>query len=273
MGNKKTEWAKNFLNDLIAKKNPRTHEICLNNELLEDDKIISGFNFVYKLINDYEKSLKEDSSAEKANDFSAGAEFDGFPFDENTVTLSQLVEKINSYKNFTISGGQIRAWLMYHGLIMYYNSGSKTMPTALGNEYGLKTEERTGENTTYTVTTYNVTAQEYVLSNIEEIITFSSGIIEKKEEKKQGQTIKQSYFDSKRKIDNKKRNEYNLYNYCSNINRAENKELPKSAKKQNPNLKSQNSDQNTLPCKIHIPDQDKKLTCDDCKVSRRGECS
>ena len=99
-----------------------------------------------------------------------------FKISNTPIRISELVEKLNAVIDTEamkkISTTAITSWLLEKGFLqeVMNEAGKKSrLPTPIGGEIGLTTEERRTMQGTFTVVLYNADAQAFVIDNLDSI--------------------------------------------------------------------------------------------------------
>lgn len=103
-----------------------------------------------------------------------------FEYSEAPITISEISRRLNVAAD--VVGGEtylrysgIIFWLVECGLLAAGETGSDTkLPTELGRQLGLSTEERQGDDGAYLVVVYNKAAQRHIVDNIDAIVEAES---------------------------------------------------------------------------------------------------
>ena len=102
-----------------------------------------------------------------------------FEFSASPIPISELSKRVNSLSDnenmATLGYTVIRDWLMSLGMLedALDGDGKKTKrPTPQGESIGITLDARTGTNGTYFVVVYNLSAQHFILDNLDTIIEF-----------------------------------------------------------------------------------------------------
>lgn len=114
------------------------------------------------------KKLPFDLSVEKRNQF---------PISNKPLTVSEITNCLNSLADLELckklNVAHITSWLVDAGMldIVRRPDGKNVkLPTAMGSEIGILTEERTGPYGIYSVVLYDKNAQQFIIDNLDAII-------------------------------------------------------------------------------------------------------
>ena len=101
-----------------------------------------------------------------------------FPFSDTPIPISEIANRINKITQSDhmkkISHRHLSDWLISIGMLYWEtnpNGKATKRPTESGNELGITTELRHGTQGDYTVVLYNLSAQHFIIDNIESVIT------------------------------------------------------------------------------------------------------
>lgn len=104
-----------------------------------------------------------------------------FEYSETPITVTEIARRLNIAADVMGGETQLRYsgiifWLVECGLLAAGETGSDTkLPTELGREHGISTEERQGrDGSTYIVAMYNEAAQRHIVDNIDAIVEAES---------------------------------------------------------------------------------------------------
>lgn len=103
-----------------------------------------------------------------------------FPISDKPIPVSEIAKRINDLADLEIcykfKYSAITSWLIEIGalkIVTRPDGSTAKHPTEQGNELGIMTEERVGSNGNYTVVIYNKEAQQFIIDNIETILTYA----------------------------------------------------------------------------------------------------
>lgn len=101
-----------------------------------------------------------------------------FEFSDEPIPISEITKRINALIDANsmqkITYQQIRAWLATNGMLedaATVSGGRTKHPTDAGKIMGIFVERRTGANGDYQVVLYNRSAQQFILDNIEAMVS------------------------------------------------------------------------------------------------------
>lgn len=104
-----------------------------------------------------------------------------FDFSAVPIPISEISKRINTLSTnenmSTLSYAVIRDWLMSLGMLEYAldgNGKNVVRPTPQGESIGIALEARNGANGPYFVVVYNLSAQHFILDNLDAIIDYNS---------------------------------------------------------------------------------------------------
>lgn len=101
----------------------------------------------------------------------------GFEYSESPLKISEIAERINSLSDVEgarkLSATVITNWLLSHGFFEEAMLGEKKYRrvTEAGREIGIFQEERDGQTGKYMATFYKKSAQEFIIDNLEAILS------------------------------------------------------------------------------------------------------
>ncbi len=102
-------------------------------------------------------------------------ELSRFVFSDAPIIVSELVSRINALKSGVsadLKTTDITNWLLEKGLLQVVNVAGDNfrLPSEVGRAIGIAAENRHGKYRDYSVSLYDLSAQEYIISNIHDII-------------------------------------------------------------------------------------------------------
>lgn len=183
----KIEYAKTFMEKLANGINP------IDDTPVKDDDIVNNVRLsrCFFYVSDILRQVVEQGGVEKKKrkpkekavkiPFSLTLEqIDNFQYSEQPVTLTVLAETIykaagnEHMEKFTYR--HIAEWLCDAGLLQVYTlqSGRNVKrPTPQGTELGIIVETKAGQYGDYQLVVYNVTAQRFIVDNVDAITAFN----------------------------------------------------------------------------------------------------
>lgn len=116
--------------------------------------------------------------AKKIKFFISDDKIKDFVFSDIPTTISEITNRLNDLTDLNIckklKATDITSWLVEIGVLKIQNTTSGKaykIPTEQGKKLGLATEMRLGNTGEYTVVIYNRKAQQFIIDNIEAIIS------------------------------------------------------------------------------------------------------
>jgi hypothetical protein len=104
-----------------------------------------------------------------------------FSYSENPISISEIAKKINELVDTEhvkqLSYRQLTSWLMSINALTEQptvNGKVKKHPTETGRQLGILVETRNGMSGEYQVVVYNKDAQQFIIDNIEAIISLEN---------------------------------------------------------------------------------------------------
>ena len=176
----KIEYAKGFIDKLAEGINPLDDMPIADGELLNNVRISRCMYFVSDIL----RLVIENGGIERKKPvrknrrpFALGKEArSSLAPSDSAVRVSELTQAINScIDQNTMKGlrsGAISSWLTEIGALeeVELPSGKKSrLPTPQGLSLGILTQERQGQNGTYTAVLYSPRAQQFIFDNIEAV--------------------------------------------------------------------------------------------------------
>lgn len=175
----KLERARMYLDKLANGIDPLTDEELPNDTVLNNVRLARCFFYSADVLRRVIENGGEVKSSKKPkrSSFSLSPEqIAAFKISNTPISISDLVEKLNSVIDTEvmkkISTTAITSWLLDKGFLQEVTNeaGKKSrLPTPIGIEIGLTTEERRTIQGTYTVVLYNSAAQAFVIDNLDSI--------------------------------------------------------------------------------------------------------
>lgn len=179
----KIEYAKSFIDKLANGINPLNDSIVPEGELVNNVRISRCFFYVSDILR---QVIENGGLAQMSNPVIRKTAF--FLSDsqralltpvEDNLTVSKVAARINSLidTNTTekISNQAISRWLEASGFlesVKRWDGKKKRVPTVLGKDLGIITEERSGEYGSYTLVLFPPTVQQFIYDNLDDVINF-----------------------------------------------------------------------------------------------------
>ncbi len=100
-----------------------------------------------------------------------------FPISDIPLTVSEITNCLNSLADLELckklNVAHITSWLVEAGMLeiaVRFDGKNVKLPSAIGSEIGIFTEERTGQHGAYSVVLYDKNAQQFIIDNLDAII-------------------------------------------------------------------------------------------------------
>ena len=177
----KIVWAKTYVDKLANGIDPLTDRPVPDEDLLNNVKISRCLFFVSEVLRKHMENSGPPSGKEKKAPFEldhAARRF--FRYSEKPIPISEIALRINELiqpgKMKKLSYKCILEWLVQAGFLLQTVDGAGKpvrRPSGSGIELGIATEERRGQDRTYTVVVYNRMAQQFILDNLDAAIELS----------------------------------------------------------------------------------------------------
>lgn len=169
--------AKDYIDDLAKGVNPLSKQAVPDDEIINNVKISRCLFYVSDILNEVIKNggLGKKSRA-NLDDFDVSAiDFDKFNYSQRAITISVIVRNINELKPETMKKLKVTAitnWLVDIGMlhIVQVNGKNHKRPTAEGIAIGLTQTEKQGQYGTYFAVEYDLSAQHFIIDNINAVI-------------------------------------------------------------------------------------------------------
>ncbi len=181
----KIERAKMYIEKLANGVNPLDGSIVPEQDVINNVRLSRCFFFVSDVLRQVIENggigpQNKSAQKEKKIPFSLSvAQRTSFQFSEDPITISVLARRINDLINTNemtpLKYSSITNWLVSVGMLSLPGPDStrKTkLPTPEGNYIGISSEERMGQNGSYTSVLYNQSAQHFILDNLDAILEF-----------------------------------------------------------------------------------------------------
>lgn len=178
-------YAKSVIESLARGVNPFSGEMIPDDEVINNVKISRCLYYVVDVLEKLcECKYPKKEKKSKAPLIIKEGELEKFDYYDGGIAISDIVKRINDivgYDGRKIKRGLIINWLIEDGFIVENEiSGRKyKIPTVKGNEIGIYTEERFGNNGNYKVVLYNKNAQRMIIKHLAEAIGSNIAINQK----------------------------------------------------------------------------------------------
>ena len=171
------EHANDYIKQMAKGINPLTGETVSDSDLINNIKISRCLFYVSEILDRYTNIIDSGSKRKRRSKFNAqNSDFINFNYSTEPIYISILAKKINEHFNKDemrkLSANSISNWLVSKGILeSYTREDGKTSkkPTALGENLGIKSIEKQGQNGTYMINVYDINAQRFIVENIEDI--------------------------------------------------------------------------------------------------------
>lgn len=175
----KIAYAKSFVDKLANGINP------IDNTPVKDDDVINNVRLSRCLfyVSDILRQVVENGGVIKSSKylapFSVSAEqLIHFSYSDAPISISEIAKRINDLINTDvmkkITHKDLTNWLISIDILkeeITPEGKTRKRPTINGAEIGISTEIRTGQKGTYTVVLYNKSAQQFIIDNLESVIS------------------------------------------------------------------------------------------------------
>ncbi len=172
--------AKMYIDKLAKGINPLDDSVIPEDDIINNVRLSRCLFYVSDVLRQViEKGGVVGAKSKKKEAFSITFDEIGkFQFSDTPIPVSKIAELINSLvsnENMKkLTHKHITDWLISIEMLQIKTKSdgkSTKRPTIHGNELGITTEERTGMNGNYTVVLYNRQAQQFIVDNIDAIIS------------------------------------------------------------------------------------------------------
>ena len=180
----KIAYTRKYIEKLANGINPLTDQAVPDTDLINNVRISRCLFYVSDLLRQIEEQggiLKKKGKAKKLPFQLSYEERSKFSFSEKPIPISEITKRINDLidteQMTKLSYKHISDWLITLGaLIVTEGADGKPVrhPTPRGTELGILTEQREGQNRTYTVIVYNHAAQQFIMDNLDAVIELST---------------------------------------------------------------------------------------------------
>lgn len=170
--------AKNYLDKMAQGINPFTNEPIPDEELLNNVRISRCLFFTSGILG---KVLENGGifppAKENLPPFSIDyALLANFPYSSYPLSITHIAGRIsdlvpaNTVKRLTYA--PIAKWLMENGYLheITINGKKRKQPTQAGQQIGISTQQREGQNGSYVSTVYDINAQRFIVEHLPEIL-------------------------------------------------------------------------------------------------------
>ena len=169
--------AKQIIQNITRGQHPYTGEAIKSNEVCADERVIQWFNFIEEqlgvMIERSELSREKYMERTLYVDFSITREqLNNFVYSEKPITITEVAHRLNEIsKNESINELQpvnLNAWLIADGLLIEEDTqyGKMKVPTEMGKQLGIYSQERSFDSKSYISVTYSIDAQRYIVNHI-----------------------------------------------------------------------------------------------------------
>ena len=170
--------ANEYIKKMAKGINPLTGEFVSTDDLNNNVKISRCLFYVSEVLEDYYEMIcnKNCRREKKYNFYAQRSDFLHFNYSEEPIYISLLTSKINDMFHKEdmkkLSAIAVTDWLVskgYLSLSVKDNGHTTKIPTSLGENLGITSIIKEGKKGPYLVNVYNVSAQRFIIDNIEEI--------------------------------------------------------------------------------------------------------
>lgn len=180
----KIERAKIYIDKLADGINPIDDLPAPDDDLINNVRLSRCFFYISdilrKLIENGGIHNVANRVSEKSDFFLTNEQRNQYVPSKKPISVSEITKSINSIANLEkcnkLKYSQITAWLIEIGALTVQNDSNgnaKKRPTSQGEGLGISTEIRNGEYGVYQVVVYNEEAQQFIMDNLDAIISFS----------------------------------------------------------------------------------------------------
>ena len=173
--------AKMYMEKLANGINPIDNSMIPDDDVVNNVRLSRCFFYVADVLRQViDSSGVTPQKKPKKEPFALTAEQrNAFQFSSAPIPISELSKRINFLSGnenmATLSYAVIRDWLMSIGMLEEVPDGNGKYvknPTEQGKNIGISLDPRTGRNGEYFVVVYNISAQHFILDNLDAIIDF-----------------------------------------------------------------------------------------------------
>ena len=169
--------AKQIIQNITRGQHPYTGETIKSNEVCADERVIQWLNFIEEQLGDMiERSEKfRDQYFERSLyvDFSITREqLDKFVFSEKPITITEVTHRFNEISCNDSSNElqpiNLNSWLIGDGILIEEDTqyGKMKVPTEMGKQLGVYSQERSFDGRNYISVTYSIDAQRYIVNHM-----------------------------------------------------------------------------------------------------------
>lgn len=179
----KIAYAKSFIDKLATGINPIDNQPVADDDLVNNVRVVRCLFYVSDILRQVIVNGGITPVKKKAKEpFSITMEqLAQFQFSETPVSISEITRKINALVDTEqmrrLPYKQLTGWLLSINALenqQTANRGMQKRPTEIGRQLGISLETHTGVYGDYQVVVYNKEAQEFILDNIDTIISFEN---------------------------------------------------------------------------------------------------
>lgn len=177
----KIEHAKSYIEKLANGINPLTNQLVPDSDLINNVRISRCLFFVSDILRQVVANggtTLPQKKTKKQPFYLSYEDRAKFNYSDTPIAISEITKRINNLVNAEsmskLSYKHISEWLVTLGALTVttYEEGKPTRrPTSKGAELGISIEHRQGQGREYTVVLYNKAAQQFILDNLEAIIS------------------------------------------------------------------------------------------------------
>ncbi len=179
----KIAYARGYIEKLANGINPLNDQPVSDSDLINNVRISRCLFYVSDLLRQVEEQGGIVGKAVKEKKAPFWLDYDArlkFRFSETPIAISEITKRINDLIDAEqmkkISYKHILEWLIELDaltVVTDVNGKSAKNPTPRGEELGISTEQRQGQNDVYTVVVYNREAQQFILDNLDAVVEIS----------------------------------------------------------------------------------------------------
>lgn len=179
----KMQRAKMYIDNLANGINPLTNQAIPDTDIVHNVRISRCLFYVSELLQ--QSITREDSSAKRKNRktpfYLSASDLKNYEISKTPLPVSEITARINQLIGDetmkVLKTTSITHWLLDLGFLeVQTDSNDKNVkrPTEAGNNIGISTTHRSGVYGQYTVVLYNAEAQQFIIDNMDSIITVNN---------------------------------------------------------------------------------------------------
>lgn len=174
----KIEYAKSFIDKLANGINPVDNTPVREDDIVNNVRLSRCFFFVSDVLRQVIDNGGVTKKKKPWMNFRLSAQqLTAFPYSDSPIPVSEIARRFNELsaneEMKKLSHKDLTNWLLSVGMLAQCskaNGKTSKLPTENGNDIGITTQTRVGQNGEYVITVYNREAQAFIVDNIDAVI-------------------------------------------------------------------------------------------------------